>query len=174
MQTLIILQRKYAFFLLFLLFEVLSLYIYLSHFQEKKADFLNTTSVVTGGIYEQYHELEQYLYLRHQNESLVDANNRLRNQLHGGHAYSAQTIEDDTTRRQFTYYPARVIKNTVNKNHNYNTLNKGTKDSINPEMGVIGPNGIVGIVRDVSPNYSLVISLLNIRLGISAKIRVSD
>jgi rod shape-determining protein MreC len=41
-------------------------------------------------------------------------------------------------------------------------------------MGVVGGNGIVGVVYKTSPNYSLVISILNSKSSISCRIKNSD
>ena len=42
---------------------------------------------------------------------------------------------------------------------------------IQPEMAVIGSEGIVGIVKSVSDNYSSVLSVLNRDFTVSAKIK---
>ena len=51
------------------------------------------------------------------------------------------------------------------------TLNKGLKDGVRKDMGVISENGIVGIVRDVRNDYAAVNSLLHRRTFISAMIK---
>lgn len=174
MQTLLRFLRKYYFFFLFVIFEVLALSIYLRHFQTKRENFFNSASVITGSIYEKYHTLERYFYLSTENQKLARKNAQLRNKLANLQVPGQQNELPQQYSARFEYIPAEVINNTVNKNHNYLTLNKGAADSITPEMGVISPDGLIGIVRDVSEHYSLVISLLNIRLGISAKIKDND
>ena len=62
---------------------------------------------------------------------------------------------------------ASVINNSVYKRNNYITLNKGAKYGIKEGMGVIIPNGIIGIIKSVSENYSLVISILHSQTKIS-------
>lgn len=52
----------------------------------------------------------------------------------------------------------------------YITINKGARDGIREDMGVIDGNGVVGIVYKTSPNYSVVISILNSKSSISCKI----
>ncbi|KAA6344710.1 Cell shape-determining protein MreC, partial [termite gut metagenome] len=53
-------------------------------------------------------------------------------------------------------------------------LDKGADGGIRPDIGVVGGNGIVGIVYKTSPNYSLVISILNSKSNISCKVKNSD
>jgi len=54
------------------------------------------------------------------------------------------------------------------------TLNKGRLHGIRPDMGVIGPNGVIGIVKDVSGNFSSIMSLLHSEMQISAKIKKNN
>lgn len=77
---------------------------------------------------------------------------------------------DTVSKRQYYYYPAQVINNSVNEPANYLTLYRGSDQGIEKGMGVIGPQGVVGIVRAVSPRYAVVMSLLNKNMRISAKL----
>ena len=164
---------RHHFFLLFLLLEGIALHINISTKQDKKIEFQNATNIVSGFLYDQFHSINRYFHLKEINEKLTEENERLRNTLSSeyGTVDSISNTKPSDTSKQFKYISAEVINNSVNKNHNYITLNRGRKDGIQPEMGVISSKGLVGIVRDVSRNYSLVISLLNTELGISAKIK---
>ena len=83
-------------------------------------------------------------------------------------------INNDTIlKQQYTFMTSKVINNSTNRRNNYLTLNKGSKQGIKPEMGVICSEGIVGIVKDVSDNYSSVISFLHKDSRFSARIRKS-
>lgn len=84
-----------------------------------------------------------------------------------------KNILNDTVRRYF-YTQARVIKNSINKQYNYFTIDKGENDGIKPDMAVISYNGVAGIVHSTSEHYSTVISILNTKIGISAKIRKNE
>lgn len=64
---------------------------------------------------------------------------------------------------------ANVLKNSFQNQRNFLTLNIGSDDGIQPEMGVISKNGIVGVVHSVSKNYSNVISILNKDLKINVR-----
>jgi rod shape-determining protein MreC len=67
-----------------------------------------------------------------------------------------------------------VVYNRVSGQENYITLNKGSKDGIEVDMGVISSAGIVGIIIAVSPNYSLVIPVLNSKFHLSCKVKNND
>jgi rod shape-determining protein MreC len=66
-----------------------------------------------------------------------------------------------------------VINNSVDKQNNYITLNKGRKHGIKPDQGVVNSDGIVGVITHVSESYSLGFSVLNKRWGASAKLKKS-
>lgn len=70
----------------------------------------------------------------------------------------------------FKFRSAKVIRNSMSSLHNYIILDKGSKDGIKENMGVITPCGVVGIVRAVSENCSFVLSFLNSSQTFSAKI----
>ncbi|MGH2642526.1 MAG: rod shape-determining protein MreC, partial [Chitinophagaceae bacterium] len=72
--------------------------------------------------------------------------------------------------RQYLYLPAKVVNNSVNSLSNYITLYRGSADGVEDGMGVIGPQGIVGIVRKTSKHYAVVMSLLHKDTRISAQL----
>jgi rod shape-determining protein MreC len=123
--------------------------------------------------------LKYYFSLQKTNEDLAAENAQLRQELDGYKQYlesKDSTIAVDfpgDSLREASYYeylPATVILNTVNKQHNYLVLNKGSKDGVKVDMGVIGANGIVGSINSVSEHFSYVTSFLNTSASVSAKI----
>ncbi|MFN3939663.1 MAG: rod shape-determining protein MreC, partial [Chitinophagales bacterium] len=70
-------------------------------------------------------------------------------------------VNDSMGALLYSYIPAIVINNSYTEPNNYMTLNKGALHGIKKDMGVITANGIVGIVKSVSPNYSVVLSVLH-------------
>jgi rod shape-determining protein MreC len=117
-------------------------------------------------------EWSELLHLRIENRRLMNQNKNLL-MLVFNHRRSFEPPEniDYGDSLSFTYYPATVIENTVNKRNNYLILYKGSADGIRPGMGVISPEGIVGTIKDVSPNFSMVLSLLHSDFQIAAKIK---
>ena len=67
---------------------------------------------------------------------------------------------------------AEIIQNSINRNNNYFTINRGRNHGVEPQMGVIAPQGIAGIVINTTANYALVQSVLsvnNIKINTSLK-----
>jgi len=84
--------------------------------------------------------------------------------------YSVFSGEHKNKRRMYDITTAHIVFNTTNKTHNYIIIDKGKKEGVVTDMAVLSPNGVVGVVSDVSENFSTVISLLNPNSRISAKI----
>lgn len=159
-------------FLLFLALEVISVVFIINYNSFQRASFLNSSNAITASIYNSYSSVVQYFSLAGVNAELSKENARLQNALSN---YQSMLIDSiDIAHQQdtaFRYIPARVINNSVNRQQNYITLNKGRKDGIKPDQGIISPNGIVGIVTNVSESYAMGLSVLNPRWSVSAKLK---
>jgi rod shape-determining protein MreC len=170
--------ERYHFFLLFLLFETLALYLVINFNQLQHQAFISTSARVTSSVVEISGSLKNYFLLKKSNEELSRENAYLRSRLQakpeaipsGSFASRMDTSISD----RYTFHQAKVINNSVNKQFNYLTLNRGAVHGVKPETGVISVRGLVGIVQNVSPHYCTVISLLNTNLKVSAKLRDSN
>ena len=139
-----------------------------------KTIFLNSNNAISGGIYSKVSSFTDYVRLTKINDQLSHENTLLHNLLSENYKLTADSFffyNDSLFKQQYVYRSAKVINNSINKQRNYITLNKGKNQGIKPEMGVITDKGVVGIVKSVSNNYSTVLSLLNSRLKISARIK---
>lgn len=165
---------KYHIIFLFIFLEIISFYLLIRNNNYHRAKVLNTGYEISGNIYSKYNEFSEYFSLKDENRKLAEENAKLRNLLYS--SYKTDTIffrnvKDSLRHQQYTYITAKVIHNSVNMQNNYIFLDKGSIHGIKPEMAVISPNGIVGIVKNTSKNFSTVISLLNSNLRVSAKIK---
>jgi rod shape-determining protein MreC len=116
-----------------------------------------------------------YLNLKTANKELLEQNRMLLNELfnHRIERSELKTFEQGDS-LLFSYYTAKIIESTVNKQNNYITLDKGSKEGVEANMGVVSSQGVVGIVKEVSENFSTVLSLLHLRFSIFAKLKNSD
>ena len=177
MRTLIKFLLRYYYFLLFLTFETFSIFLVIENNNYQKTSFLNSANFISGNIYKSISNLTSYLNLKQTNEELSAENTRLNNILKNSYKtneISLLEIYDSTYFQQYTTTAAQVINNSVNRQNNYLTIDKGKKQGISPEMAVISPNGIIGIVKDVSNNFASVISILNTNMHISAMIKKNE
>lgn len=84
------------------------------------------------------------------------------------------TIRLDSSMVMYDYQLAKVIKNSLNTEHNYLIIDKGSGDGMREDMGVITPIGVVGITRAVGKDYTYVLSFLNEKQTVSAKVGRSN
>jgi len=164
MRNLLIFITKYNAFFLFVIFEVISLVIYINYNSFQKATFITSTNNVTGGLYARVNQFYDYLTLKNVNDNLALENARLRNQLKSSFyvdSLGKHKVADTTYKQQYEYIVAKVIDNSINRSNNYITINRGSKQGIKKGMGVICGSGIVGKVVYVSDHFAVVQSLLH-------------
>jgi rod shape-determining protein MreC len=172
MQNLLRFLLKYHFFILFILIETFSIFLLINNNNYQNSKFVNFTRSLSGTVYDKVNNIQEYLMLREKNEKLAEENLELKNYISQHMSARVDTFKvrtDTIYQQQYQYIGAKVINNSINKQHNYLTLNKGTNNGIHKDMGVISREGIVGVVKGVSEHFATVISLLNNELKISAK-----
>ena len=182
MRNLINFLLKYNYWFLFILLEVASFVLLFRFNRYQQSAFFTSANAVTGAVYEVSGGISSYFHLKSVNEDLLDHNMLLEQQISNlekallDHQTDSMTINSvkELPLTDYRLFKARVIKNSLNQADNYITLNKGASSGIRPEMGVVDGNGIVGIVYQTSPSYSVVISVLNSKSSISCKIIGSD
>ena len=163
--------QKNHFVILFIVLEVICILLLSRSQNYHKQAVMNTTNNVVGKIYEWGSDVGNYFRLKKANEQLAEENALLRQQL---------SIVTDTTKSTFftnerdtlyEYIPAQVVNNSINQAKNYIIINKGENDGIMRDMCVVSPDGIVGVVLDVSSHYATILSLLhsNSSVGVSFK-----
>lgn len=161
--------KKSHFFLLFLLLESISVILVVRN-NDKSGIFISSANSVSGFFNRNLSQISDYFSLREQNKNLISENERLKNYISAAEL-STVKYSDELDETGYFYKTAEVIKNSVHKPYNIITLNKGEKNGIHEDMAVISDGGVVGIVTNVSNNYCTVVSLLNTKLGINAKIK---
>jgi rod shape-determining protein MreC len=80
-------------------------------------------------------------------------------------------VKDTTYKQQYQYVPAKVISNSVNKQKNFFTVNRGKAQGVKADMAVTSGDNVAGVIVGCTENYSVAISLLNIDFRVSARIR---
>ncbi|MDR0743754.1 MAG: rod shape-determining protein MreC [Tannerella sp.] len=170
--------------ILFILCETASFVLIYRNNAYQRNMMLTSANMITGNISSISGAVFSFLDLQKVNQELLERSSmlemeviRLREQLK---ELSLDTINinpvflgDTIISGTYTYefIPARVVNNTTSYINNYITINKGSKEGIRPDMGVISPYGVVGIVMTVKEHYSVVISLMNTKLNISCKVK---
>jgi len=173
---------KYNYWFLFFLLELISLVLLFRFNNYQGSVFFTSSNRMAGTVYETVNYITGYFHLKNINDELVQKNVELELQVEYFRSKLAELTGDSTGIERmkeealagYDLYKAKVINNSLIHADNYITINKGEDDGIRCEMGVVDGNGVVGIVYLTSPNYSVVIPVLNSKSSISCKIKRSD
>lgn len=182
MRNLLNFLLKYNYWFLFIILEVASFVLLFRFNPYQQSAFFTSANVVSGAVYKVSGGVSSYFHLKSVNEDLLDRNMMLEQQISNLEGALLHSQMDSATvsslkslpRADYEVFKARVANNSINMVDNYITLDKGSKDGIREEMGVVDGNGVVGIVYKTSPHFSLVISVLNSKSSISCKIVGSE
>ena len=174
--------RRIYVVLLFILIEAIALNYYAHSSFYTQAKILSRANSVVGGLQRSVFSVKHFFALRSENEILSARVAELENSLAAYREREANMATDTLTMAQidstfveqltqYSYLPARIISNTINRNRNFITLNRGRQHGIMEDMAVITPDGsMVGYVVGCSDRYSVVISILNGDFTTSGKI----
>jgi len=162
-------------FLLFLLLFTLSLFFTIQSHSYHKSKFINSANFLTGGIYEAVNNIGGYFNLRKENNTLLEENNKLKSILFNSeNGALKQSYLSENTSNNYRLIPAQVYKNSYAAANNYLTINKGERDSIHQDFGVITSKGIIGIIDNTSKKYARVMSILNTNSRINVQLKKTD
>lgn len=170
--------RRYFTFITFVVLQAVSLWMLFNYNRFHRAAFLGVASELTGSINTQVDKLDDYFHQGAEARRVHRMNDSLMNLLQAnfsvpdtGVQTRVDTLRFDTTRaiRRYLWRDAKVVYNTIASEQNYIQLNRGSNYGIRDEMAVLSSTGaVVGVVVNVSPNFSQVLSLLHIQSSVSA------
>lgn len=181
MENLLLFFKRFGLFIQFLALEIVAIVLLVSFNGYQRSVFMSSAGWLSGSLYETVDAVSGYFHLREVNEALSAENARLKNELaryrHQDDMAMVSAVDSlyltaaDTAYWQpYRYVSARIIQHSINKAQNYITINKGTEAGIQPDMGVVSAQGVVGIVKSVSKHYAVVMPLLNVQSRISCKL----
>lgn len=141
----------------------------------RRVVFVDSTNRVVGRISSVIGSISSHIHLKETNQVLAARNGilekqviDLQSQLHQLQVYDP--ADDSIEVSPYRFVMAKVVRNSVSQVNNYITLNKGTRDGLVAGMGVISVEGVVGIVSNVSPRFSVVLPILNPRHRLSCRL----
>jgi len=178
MQQIIYFIRKFRYFLLFILLEILAFIFIIQHHSYHNSKFVNSANSITGGVFSTVSNVNDFFKLKSENKRLIEENTRIKNLL------NKQDLNYDSTSfkindsakygQKYEYTFAKIINNNFTNRNNSLTLNKGSKLGITSDLGVINSNGIIGVTKSISKNYSTVLSILNNNSKINVRLKNSN
>lgn len=164
MQNLFAFLRRFRVFIFFLFLQLVCLFIYVQFMNYPRSVYLSSANQISGSFHSFENTLTEQLHLQETNRKLQYENIQLRKRVFSD-AYKVQrgqfTIDDTAFLQRYTYTPCVVVNSTLNKRDNYFTVDVGYQQGIKKGMGVITPNGILGVVFKSGKHFSLVKSVLS-------------
>jgi rod shape-determining protein MreC len=170
---------QYAHWVLFLILEVLSGWMLFRFNAYQGSVWFTQANAVAGQVLDYEAKLLQFIHLKDLNGQLTQDILQLQQENDSMRTLLAQLTQDSSYTQKIQadllagekLIPAHVISNSIKQKDNFITLDKGSKDGIRTEMGVVSGTGIVGITYLVSNHFSVVLPILNTHSNISCRLR---
>ena len=173
---------RYSPWVVFAFYAGLSCYLLYSDSPAQRHVYMTSAGVVASTVYDGVRNVTSYFHLREINDDLHARNSELEDQVLSlrrqlkemQEAVYADTMTVSEILHPFSFIIASVTNNSIAHPYNYITVNKGQLDGVEPEMGVVDQNGVVGVVNITADHHARIISLLNPDFRLSCKVKGSD
>lgn len=177
MQKLInFLIRNHVLFL-FLVLQLIAFLFIINSQSYQRSTLFNSSNQIAGSILSAYNEIEKFINLKETNENLAKENAQLRSSLKNSYFNRfgiSDTVTDTLYNQRYVYIEAQVTNSSYTYQNNYMSLNRGKRHGIEKGMGVINAEGALGIIKDVSKNFSTVIPIIHTNLSTTGRIKGSN
>lgn len=187
MLTLLQLILRNGGFVSFVLLEAFCFYVIVQYNERQNSIWGHSAGLVAGDINENRQNLSDYVGLRARVDSLTAENAVLLTQLANARMVQVpyrdtfytvnydSIVGVDSVRRkhirpQYEFIAAKVIANNISGSANWIMINKGSKDGLSPNLGVVTASGIIGILRHVDDEFSMVMSVLHRQTKVSVSL----
>jgi len=170
MRNVFLFLKRYSVFIFFLVLQGLALSMLFSYNRFHQTAYGMFSNEMAGNLNERVNKVESFFTLSEQNKALREQNAALLSYLPSGSVVPdssfqlvSDTIAVDSLKsyRQYQYFDAKIISNSVFLQQNNIVLHRGSAQGIVPNMAVVGTDGVIGTVISVSENMSIVMSLLH-------------
>lgn len=174
MRNLLNFLARYNNLIIFLILEGISFYYLATRNTYHNTRVLFAFRGITHGVQVRLGDVRTFFNMKDINEKLAEENIALKNNMQ--HLIRENnspfaTVADTVYSQQYMHRSAEVIENSVNRQKNFFTLNKGRRDGITVDMSVVSPEGVAGVIVGCSEHYSVAMSVLNLDFKVSARIR---
>ena len=169
---------KNGLFVFFIFLQLVALILIFSRNSMQQSWIAGQTAAFNSWVSGYIDEGASYLKLKQINDQLVVQNKQLMEQVYGKNSSVVpqfRKVHDTIGGGQiYTFVDGEIVFNSINRKDNYFTINRGRRDGVLPQMGVMAPNGIAGIVINATNSYALVQSVLSLnKIKINASLKKS-
>jgi rod shape-determining protein MreC len=174
MRNLLNFLARYNNLIIFLFLEGIAFYLVSTRNSYQNSRLVNSVRGMTRGVERKIYNTRSYLSLREINEKLSEENIALKNTI-GQRAKTESSlffsVKDSVFKQQYLHSSAEVVENSINRQRNFFTINKGELQGMKVDMAVLTSNSVAGVIVGCSKNYSVAMSVLNLDFKLSARIR---
>ena len=168
--------------LLFVLLECIAIWQYATSTPYTEAKILSRTTAVGGYFSKKITNINHFFSLPTENNMLTHRVAELEQTLERERELLADYTEESWQRKMadegdlhYRYYPARVASMTISHLRNFIILDKGERDGIKKNMGVITPDtNLVGYIIDCSERYSVAMPVLNTEFTMGGSLQMTN
>ncbi len=178
MSALFLFLRNIYVVLLFLLIEGVAIFCYVNSEGESQSQIVSYASYLTGGVDAFSSGVGSYFSLKGENRELLDRLLELESELSAVKLSQSESYTLDSVlsakieREEYSYIPARVISNSINRANNYITINIGSSEGVALDMALITPSAeMVGYITGCSEHYAVATSVLSRKFRSSGKLK---
>lgn len=174
MRSLLNFLARFNDLIIFLLLEGIAIYLLATGNNYHNTRIILGIRGITNGVEESISNTRNYLNLRVINQVLSEENVALRNRIGRLTEKSSSlffSVTDTVYRQQYNHTSAEVINNSVSRQKNFFTVNKGYLQGVAVDMAVTSDNAVTGVIVGCSANFSVAMSVLNQDFKLSTRIR---
>jgi rod shape-determining protein MreC len=174
MRSLLNFLIRYHNLILFLILEGIAFYYLATGNNYHRTRVLNGVNTLVLRAEDKINSTRTYLSLREINAMLAAENVELRNRIQKLTIKESQlffSVTDTLYNQQYQYTFAKVLNNSLNRQNNFFTIDKGLKEGLHTDMAVTSQNSVAGIIVKCSENFSVAMSVLNLNFRLSSRIK---
>ena len=165
MRTLLNFLVRNYYNLLFIFLQILCVLLITKNRNFQSTHIINSSNTISAEAFQAISNTKEYLSLKEENTKLARENagllNIIRSRSYELIQISSLQKNDTLYKQKYIYTNAKVINNSTNLRSNYLTLNIGSAQGITHDMAIINSEGIVGVINNVSKNFSSALSILH-------------
>ena len=174
MRNLLNFLARYNNLIIFLILEGIAIYLLATGNSYHNSRFVNGFRGITRGVEERINNTRNYLHLRDINNTLAAnlvAQKNSMERLFKKDNSLFLSVSDSVYKQKYQHTSAEVINNSVNKQRNFFTIDKGRLQGITVDMAVTSGNSVAGVIVGCSDNFSVAMSFLNSDFKLSARLK---
>ena len=164
---------KHHFTLVFIVLQLISFFLIVNYNRTQKTVFFNSSNYISGALNTKVTNVSSYFSLKEENEKLIRENTNLRNKFLKNYKLRhipAKEIMDSLYIQNYRIISGNIIQSSVKKTRNFLILDIGRIQGVKEGNGVISSEGVVGVIKTVSNNYSVVLPIINTDFKVSCRI----